>query len=160
MPYKCLECGHVFEDGEQAKWIESYGFIDGTGEKFEGCPNCNGSFAETRQCDNCKHEFLEDELYSGLCAECLREAVTFNEFLAYLIATNNLKLFMFEKVWEMNEPTGVSKQMCEIMTNCYASKTINDAENFMKLCEAFVMDDDGEFGRNDYAEWLKTKEVK
>ena len=160
MSYKCLECGHIFEDGAQAEWTESHGFTDGTGEKFEGCPMCKGGFAETHQCDNCKGEFLEDELYSGLCAECLREAVTFEEFLAYLLATNQFKLFTFEKVWEMPEPENVSKQMCEIMTNCYVSKSINDAENFMKLCESFVMDDDGEFGRSDYAEWLKTKEVK
>ena len=27
--YKCLECGHIFEQGEEAKWTETHGFTGG-----------------------------------------------------------------------------------------------------------------------------------
>lgn len=75
MAYKCLECGHIFDEGEQAIWEEHHPYGMGYAtEKFSGCPVCNGSYEETVQCQICGGEFLEDELSGGcVCDDCIEE---------------------------------------------------------------------------------------
>ena len=76
MTFKCLECGHIFEDGEQATWREYMGECHGSPayDEFCGCPLCKGDFEETKQCKICGGEFLEDELNGGcVCDECIEE---------------------------------------------------------------------------------------
>lgn len=76
MAFKCLACGHIFEEGEQATWSEYMGECHGSPayEEFSGCPICNGEYEETKQCEICGGEFLEDELNSGLvCDDCVEE---------------------------------------------------------------------------------------
>ena len=75
MAYKCLECGHIFEEGEQSRWEEHHPYGMGyAAEEFSGCPICNGDFEETKQCEICGGEFLEDELNGGcVCDECIEE---------------------------------------------------------------------------------------
>lgn len=72
MTYKCLECGNIFEDGEQARWEETHGLDCPPYEKWSGCPICKGSFEETKQCKICGGEFFEDELNGGcVCEDCV-----------------------------------------------------------------------------------------
>ena len=75
MAYRCLECGHIFEEGEQARWKEHHPYGMGyAAEKFSGSPICKGSYEETKQCKICGGEFLEDELNGGLvCDDCVEE---------------------------------------------------------------------------------------
>lgn len=73
MAYKCLECGHIFERGEEDVWRESRGEFWGQPcyEEVSGCPLCRGGFRETVQCASCGGEHLEDELHGGVCDECI-----------------------------------------------------------------------------------------
>ena len=75
MAFKCLDCGHIFEEGEQSRWEEHYPYGMGyAAEEFSGCPICNGDFEETKQCEICGGEFLEDELNGGcVCDDCVEE---------------------------------------------------------------------------------------
>ena len=74
MAYKCLECGHIFEEGEQVRWEERHGLDSPPYEKHCGCPVCKGSFEETKQCKICGGEFLKDELNGGcVCDECIND---------------------------------------------------------------------------------------
>lgn len=75
MAYRCLDCGHIFEEGEQARWSESRGEFWGVAcsENMSGCPLCNGEYEETVQCAVCGSEHLEDELNGGVCDECIDE---------------------------------------------------------------------------------------
>ena len=75
MAFKCLACGHIFEEGEQAGWEEHHPYGMGyAAEEFSGCPICNGEYEETKQCKICGGEFLEDELNGGLvCDDCVEE---------------------------------------------------------------------------------------
>lgn len=75
MAFKCLDCGHIFEEGEQARWEEHHPYGMGyAAEEFSGCPICNGDYEETKQCEICGGEFLEDELNGGcVCDECVEE---------------------------------------------------------------------------------------
>ncbi len=75
MAFKCLECGHIFEDGEEALWAESRGECFGlmSYEKMTGCPLCRGSYEETVACSICGSEHLQDELDGGVCEECFEQ---------------------------------------------------------------------------------------
>ena len=73
MAYKCLDCGHIFEEGEQAHWSESRGEFWGMScsEEMSGCPLCRGAYEKATPCEICGSEHLEDELNSGVCDECI-----------------------------------------------------------------------------------------
>lgn len=66
MSYKCLECGHIFEEGESKRIREDDGYIC-------VCPICGGDFKKTVNCSICRGEFLEEELNGGVCDECINE---------------------------------------------------------------------------------------
>lgn len=71
MSYKCLECGFLFNEGDEARWVESHG------EPMKGCPCCGGAYEETERCAICGGEFLHDELLGtfkeGVCQDCFDE---------------------------------------------------------------------------------------
>ena len=73
--YKCVECGHIFEQGEEKRWLENRGEYWGQPayEKMTGCPYCGGDYEETEPCAICGTETLCDELNGGICADCLME---------------------------------------------------------------------------------------
>ena len=73
MAYKCIACGNIFEEGEQAVWYETHGFDLPPYEKWSGCPLCKGAYEETVKCAVCRSEHLEDELSGGVCDECIDE---------------------------------------------------------------------------------------
>ena len=72
---KCLECGHVFSEYDLNTWEERRGEHFGIPcyEKMSGCPICEGDYEETVQCAVCGSEHLEDELFCGVCSECIDE---------------------------------------------------------------------------------------
>lgn len=75
MAYKCVDCGHIFEEGEQGCWSENRGEFWGVscGENMSGCPKCHGEYEKTVSCVVCGSEHLEDELNGGVCDECVDE---------------------------------------------------------------------------------------
>ena len=75
MSYKCLNCGHIFEEGEEARWNESRGEYWGfpCSEEMSGCPLCRGDYEKTIPCEICGSEHLADELFGGVCDECIEE---------------------------------------------------------------------------------------
>ena len=72
--YRCNECGHLFEDGEQAEWVEMHGFNYGNGERFSGCPICKGDYEEIKPCKICgsfNHNI--DEKFCNNCKNNFRK---------------------------------------------------------------------------------------
>jgi hypothetical protein len=85
--YKCYDCGHVFEEGEQVHTG------DGWNEPIlEVCPVCRGSFDEAKICSRCGCQFLEDELTEVFCDDCIQEIIeeySFNHITElYLMASD------------------------------------------------------------------------
>ena len=71
---KCKECGHLFEDGEQARWTEAHG------EVWECCPLCKGGFEEIEPCKICgtyDHECQEE-----YCEACKKDVK--NRFMTFI----------------------------------------------------------------------------
>ena len=70
MMYRCIECGHLFEEGEQARWRESRGEFWGTpcSEEMSGCPICKSPYEEIKPCRVCgSYEHDADEEYCERC---------------------------------------------------------------------------------------------
>ena len=71
--YRCEDCGHLFEDGEQTYWTEPHG------EKLSGCPLCHGAYVSARPCKLCGSYSNEDEEYCDKCKEDVKKR--FSEFV-------------------------------------------------------------------------------
>ena len=69
--YKCLECGNLFEEGEQKRMRECVGEYWGSPayQEYAVCPCCGGSYEEISPCKLCGgYESLESgEQYCENC---------------------------------------------------------------------------------------------
>ena len=173
--YKCCECGHLFEEGEQAVTYETHGFYQPPYEEIHSCPVCGGDFEEVHQCKECGDWHYEDELYDGWCEKCLRETINYDTFFEYCEANKDeqyLDIFvMSELLGGMDCPKNVSYEFHQLMIKYY--KECVDAvtsweklmgrkhiDDFLIDCIIFIMDDDGSIGRENYADWLNKREGK
>lgn len=71
--YKCLECGHVFDEEDVAEWEESRGEYWGSPcyEKMSGCPVCHGEYEEAKICLICGRLCNDSEINYGICDDCI-----------------------------------------------------------------------------------------
>lgn len=71
--FKCDECGHLFEEGEQARWDEDRGELWGgiCREEMSGCPLCLSSYSEAIPCKICGKYYSEGE--EDYCPDCQDE---------------------------------------------------------------------------------------
>ena len=175
MMFRCCECGNLFEEGEQAVWYETHGLDSPPYEKWSGCPVCKGDYEEVHQCKECGDWHTEDELYDGWCEKCLRESINYDTFFEYCEANSEehyLDIFvMSELLGGMDCPKHISYEFHELMVDTYkdlVEQIKREKAMFGKsygeiidVCIRFIMDDDGESGRENYADWLNNrKEVK
>lgn len=76
--YKCLHCGHEFED------IDRKHYDHGTGVWEEYCPNCGSEdFEEAEQCELCGEWHVADKVHNGVCDDCLQKAETMGNVVAF-----------------------------------------------------------------------------
>jgi hypothetical protein len=110
--YKCLSCGHIFDEGEQAYWNEPRGEWS---ERYDGCPLCKQSYEKTVRCKICESEHLRKELHGDVCLECIdeyrkdpemcyniskaeKENIKINAFLATVFDENEIEHILYEIV--------------------------------------------------------------
>ena len=72
MMFKCVDCGHIFAEGEQDTWYEDRGEFWGVpcSERVSGCPTCRGDYEEVHRCKRCDEWHFDDELNDGYCELC------------------------------------------------------------------------------------------
>lgn len=158
MAYRCLDCGHIFEEGEQAQWNEDCGEFWGMdcSKKMSGCPLCKGEYEETVPCKICGSEHLEEELDCGVCDDCVDEYkhnidmclkigsedvedVELNCFLASIYSRQDIEHILFEHLKEKQ------KYMKEYV---------------QKDCEKFVEDNRSWFAETLEREVKKNENIK
>lgn len=119
MTYKCVECGHIFEEGEEYTWYERHGCDAPPYEEWSGCPICKSHYEEAKICAICKGAFLEDELHNDICDDCLdgikfehrydmlscynscaseKEDVSINKFLAYMFKPEEIEEILMQQL--------------------------------------------------------------
>ena len=169
--YKCENCGHLFEEGEQARWTEEHG------EKWDGCPLCRGDYEEVHQCQECGDWHTEDEIYDVWCEKCLRETINYDTFFEYCEANKDeqyLDTFVMCEILNCEYvPKISSDEFHDLMIQTFNKKveefTVYFAirkmlgckdekqNDFLNTCIRFIMDDDGSIGRENYADWLNKR---
>ena len=182
MMYRCENCGHLFEEGEETHWFENQGECHGViaYETFRGCPMCKGDYEEVHQCKECDEWHTEDELYDGWCEKCLRETINYDTFFEYCEANKDeqyLDTFVMCEILNCEYvPKISSDEFHDLMVEKYKKRAEEAAlhnwaqgcipeskrryDDFLDRCIRFIMDDDGSIGRENYADWLNKREVK
>ena len=163
--YICMECGHIFEDGEEKRWVESHGLDSPPYEHLSGCPICWGAYTYADICCDCGGAFLPEKLYSGhYCEDCLRASIDYDSAFEYLAELGYLEDFVFDKYYGCCAPGTISDKLRNDLRERYrrqkADDQIRGVTEFLMLIEQFILEDDGETGRETYAEWLYKKELK
>lgn len=131
--YKCLECGNIFDEGEQVEWNERHGLDTPPYEHFSGCPICNGEYEETRSCKHCRAEFLPDEMHSGLCDECLDE---------YRFCFEYCEKIGAECKTEIEINSLYTTLLTEFQIEEILHKTLSESNKLIKIdCKQFIEDD-------------------
>lgn len=152
--YKCLDCGHIFGEGEQVA------LTAWDGATITGCPICGGGFAETEYCEACCRECLEDELYGGLCLDCLRKDINYDSALDYMVERDVLVDFMVVAYYgcEYGMPH-ISDKFRNVMRECFLREKADDMilgkNTFLEAIRKYLVDDSSECDIHDFAEWLK-----
>ena len=170
---KCTDCGYVFDYEDRTVVKESHGFDDGFYETFSCCPNCGGDFEDAADCCECGEAFTENELYSGWCEKCLRETINYDTFFEYCEANkdeNYLDIFVMTEFFDVEMPKYSSYDFHLLMIRAYSERVEcikidknifgKSHDEFLDACIRFIMDDDGEIGRENYADWLNKREGK
>ena len=174
---KCTSCNYVF-DIEDAGGVRENHWLDGEymgSETFLVCPNCGGDFEDAADCCECGESFTENELYSGWCEKCLRETINYKTFFEYCEANKDhqyLDIFVMQELLDMDCPKHSSYEFHRLMIQVYKEMSEfavgyekafgkKPTGDFLDRCIRFIMYDDGEIGRENYADWLHSKkEVK
>ena len=162
--FKCTDCGHIFEDGEQRTFVERHPYGDTTADEyFSVCPVCGGEYEEAKSCECCGGAFLEDELIGGYyCDECLKAAVDLDSFLDFATSgtdkpteVDTLEDFVFTKVFGLQYGPDESNEFLKAWC-----KTIYKEIDKTDLLNAIFeyMDDVSLW--DDFAEYLYAKEVR
>ncbi len=157
--YICLECGHHFEDGEEAIWEEQHGLEDSLYEKMSGCPICNSAYAVAGRCRKCGHDFLEDNLYSGLCKKCLTE-LALPETTADYVHDRHLSCSFYSEFYD-GKIERMSDSLEEIlrggMLQQAAVEKLKRELSTIKKCVRYIMSD--EAATYDFSQWLQERGV-
>lgn len=153
----CLDCGAVFEDSKVKRWTEPHG------EPMIGCPLCGGSFESAERCEQCGKYYEKGTLFDGLCEKCLRDSVTYDTALQFLLDTENyFNLFMFDSWYQSTVPVIVSSQLREAMIEQFKRIKVRGellAEyDFLDAIKQFILVDDGNDGKEAFAKWLRRRE--
>ena len=92
---KCLDCGNLFENGEEKTWIESHG------EKLSGCPVCCGAYEEAKACEICGSYYgMEDG--EDYCNNC--KADVWKRFSTFLNSEfDDDEMNILREAYEFNE---------------------------------------------------------
>ena len=128
--YICRDCGHIFEEGEQAIWEEDRGEWWGqrAWEKMCGCPKCCGDYEEAKECEICHSAHLEEDLFGGICEECIDKNrknfktclniamvennkcnVEINELLASIFSASDIEQILIEHIEKNIQDVDCSK---------------------------------------------------
>lgn len=152
--FKCLECGHIFEEGEQRVVVEKHGLSRPPYEEWHVCPICGGDYKEFSQGEdlpNCEMCFNKADFDGvNLCENCLKKLITYENALAYMNETNNLVYFIFEYIYKMECPKITTPPFEEEMRMVFLRAQVKDmafqkTAFFEKIVDFIINDDVGRF---------------
>ena len=143
MTFRCLDCGHIFDESEIKSYFQNHaGFGDAPAlEQLYCCPVCDGDFEELAKCEVCGEDFSKDELsYYGVC-ECCKEDIKskykYRPDLCYKIVENEKSAVQINKfLAEMFTQEEIEQVLFKELV-CSSYSPVN--------CESFINADDDWF---------------
>lgn len=161
--YKCNGCGEVFEQPKEAR--ETHGFTDGTHETLSVCPCCSADYSEAEQCKQCGEWHFEDEIFGGLCADCITDEVDYITAHDYLRTVDDaLNIFIFEKWLDSSVPKKSSEKVDLLCSRLYweavNEERAAESDKLLRKVRGYIIEEDGDFGKADFAEWLNERRCK
>ena len=118
MNYRCDECGHIFEQGEEKITIQPHG------EEMSGCPLCGGSYEELQECEICGAPLDNDE--RKFCSSCKKDIADKIKYFCGIIKAK-LSFKVLTKECRFN----VTKRLFELYIRMYFPFSVkNKYENF------------------------------
>lgn len=160
--YKCNNCGQVFDEAKTV--TETHGFAHGPFEKLCVCPCCNGDYSESKQCKQCGEWHFEDELFDGYCTDCLRDEIDYITAYDYMRSIKDcLNIFIFEKCLDSSVPQKTNKKVDLLSARLYweavNTEQYSNGDMLMRKLRSYIIEEDGDFGKSNFAEWLNGREV-
>ena len=142
--YKCENCRHV-TDAPMTVVTE--------GRSVLACPHC-GDYDLTSGdiCPDCGHFFEAEDLYGGLCRDCLRERIDYPTGLSYLIDWEYLRTFM-ETVDDDYARTADQHALLMAFLIHETEDRNYGRETFLEALRDYIMDDP--VSVRDFADWLE-----
>lgn len=163
MKHYCFDCGTVFDDEEAGTLTEHHPEVHAD-EHFPCCPNCKSTeFGEAWQCEECGEWFSkdDDENYSGLCKDCMKDKCTPDAFLRYALDSvkednraSVLEEFVFESMWGIDCPKKTCDELIYLLADAYHAHKYDS--NFRGLVWDYM--DTGSADWWDFGEWLAEKQ--
>lgn len=166
--FKCLNCGHLFDEGEQAVAHDRHGFRFGSGEEYSACPVCGGTDLEaTVRCRKCGGEYLEADMHGSFCYQCVSDYVNRDTFLEYATSgakhsdePDVLEDFVFRMLFDVRPAEQTSFEMKQEFKRIYLQRA--ESEKLMRTTDLTYkildyMKDPSTF--DDFAEWMEQKEA-
>lgn len=159
--FRCESCGKTFEELEH--YTESHGFEHPPFEEWDGCPYCGESRpTEVESCAGCGELVDVEELYDGFCVDCLKKNCTYDNGFEFLLQEDLLGPFF---CWLLNggwEPHIFESNLLDVFQELYKRKKANDLllnkSDFLESVQEFILDADGHYGKDNFADFLKEKE--
>lgn len=149
----CNECGSTFEDDAVAVWNERHGFSEPPYENWTGCPFCYGGYEEAKQCERCGDYHREESIYNNWCLDCLQNQITCSTALDFMLDKDYFYQFMFESVFGIESP----EKRSEKLTSLLITEFITSYSTIKAKVFKFILDDEGNDGREVFAEWLNLR---
>ena len=173
MAWKCCDCGHIFEDGEEKTVKEYHGEFNRNPEEFVACPVCGSTDVEkAKHCRSCGGTFLKEELNGGYyCDDCLKELIDYDAFREFATSGVNhsdyvdaMEDFIFSEVFHVDTPSYSSSDLKAYCLEIYNREVEKDTAPFQtrhdfldKIYDYFYSNSDV---CDDFAEFLHESEVK
>lgn len=149
--YECKNCGNVFPKEELKERFE-YG-------RFYVCPRCESDdLKEADLCKECGKVLNENEVGCSLCKDCLFELLDYDIGYNYIVENNELPIFIFEYVFDTQEPEKTSDLLMQELKMMFQRKKVED----LLYNKPLLLNKIKEYIENDlwhFSDYLKEKGV-
>lgn len=137
--YKCDNCGCEFE--------EPYKLQEDTGEIFNVCPDCKETdYYELETCKICGEYFNQDELWNGMCEQCLKDEFEVHRGLKFVECHKTDFYLDYLYGIKTSYRTGMNKKLgdlIKLIENDYLTSFDweDDLNGNIKLLREYCLDD-------------------
>lgn len=117
--FKCLECGHIFDQPRIIEESRGECFGYEAYERIGVCPVCGGEYDEGEKCEICGEIYSQNEIHEGVCDRCI-DNYRHNFDLCYKLSLGHTTpVYINELLASLFEPGEIDQILKKyILTKC------------------------------------------